>query len=64
MGLVFEGGRFGRGVHPFRVEVVHFTFYLGYSFLKQYLASNTRIDVPAPRKVPLQQGTLGLAKGR
>ena len=38
----------GGGVHPFRVEVVHLTFYLVYSFLTHWLASTTGIEVPAP----------------
>ena len=55
----------GGGVHPFRVEVVHLTFYLVYSFLMHRLASSVGINVPphTQGRAPPWHG-LGLAKDR
>ena len=47
LGPIFERRRLGRGVHTFGVEVVHFAFYLAFSFFRQWLASSSGIDVPA-----------------
>ena len=43
-------------VHPFRVEVIYFMFYLVYFFLRQWFAFATGINVPVPHKVTLHQG--------
>ena len=56
LGPIFERRRFGERVHSFKVEVFHFSFYLVYSFARQWLASTTGIDVPALYKVILYQG--------
>ena len=46
-----DGARFLGGVHAFRVEVVHLTFYLVYSFLRHRLASTAGINVTPLHKV-------------
>ena len=63
LGTIFERERFGRRFHSFRVEVVHFMFYLVYSFLRQWLASSTGSDVPGPHKVTLTKAWIGASQG-
>ena len=53
LGPNIEGSTVLGEVHAFRVEVVHLTFYLVYSFLRHWLASITGINVPPPtHKLP------------
>ena len=65
LGPILEGAHFFLGGgHLLRVEVVHLTFYLVYSFLRHRLASTTGINVPPHTQghAPPWHG-LGLAKG-
>ena len=53
---ILGGARLGGGSSSLRVEVVHLTFYLVYSFLRHWLGSTAGIIVRPPYKVAVHRG--------